>query len=150
MLAKAGFFYAGQADRVRCAFCGGTLRNWQHGDDPAAAHRNNFGLCPFIRGQDVRNVPLPPQPPPPQSARVSASGSNPSSSAVTPTEHRPCPPQGEDIGPEAVRAPVRLDPRHPDMQSVDSRLDSFAGWPEEAVHRPWSLVEAGFYYTGRY
>ena len=31
-LVKAGLFYCGPADRVKCAFCGGIMYNWVTGD----------------------------------------------------------------------------------------------------------------------
>ena len=61
-LARAGMFYTGQADRVECAFCGGYLRNWVQGDDPAVEHRRHFPDCSFNRHQkdvpDGRNANL--------------------------------------------------------------------------------------------
>ena len=48
-LAKAGLYYLGIADRVRCAFCSGILRNWQSGDEPMAEHRKFFPNCAFVR-----------------------------------------------------------------------------------------------------
>lgn len=140
VLAKAGFYYLGQTDRVRCAFCGGTLKNWQHGDDPLAEHRQHFGQCAFIQGKDVGNIPLVPAP-------VSASAisnSDPSAS----TAQGVCPPQDENVRPELHGAHLRLNPRHPDLQSVDSRLATFVDWPTEVVQRPNTLVEAGFFYIG--
>ena len=44
-LAKAGFFYTGQTDRVQCTFCRGCLRNWVQGDNPAEEHRRHFPDC---------------------------------------------------------------------------------------------------------
>ena len=140
VLAKAGFYYLGQTDRVRCAFCGGTLKNWQNGDDPFAEHRKHFGQCLFIQGQDVGNVPLPPPPP----SASSASRSGPSAL----TEQGGCLRKGGDAGPELSGMGWRLNPRHPDLQSLDSRLASFSQWPPEAVLHPSTLVDAGFFYTG--
>ena len=57
-LARAGLFYTGRADRTSCAFCRGVLHHWQPRDDPAAEHRRHFPDCPFVRQQDVGNVPL--------------------------------------------------------------------------------------------
>ena len=47
-LAKAGLYYLGIADRVKCAFCNGILRNWEPGDDPMAEHRKFFPNCAFL------------------------------------------------------------------------------------------------------
>ncbi|XP_067674319.1 E3 ubiquitin-protein ligase XIAP-like isoform X2 [Haliotis asinina] len=49
MLAKAGFFYAGFGDSVKCFFCDGGLRTWERGDDPWAEHARWFPRCPYVR-----------------------------------------------------------------------------------------------------
>ncbi|XP_067947103.1 baculoviral IAP repeat-containing protein 7-B-like [Watersipora subatra] len=54
--AKEGFYYTGMADRVRCAFCGGVLKNWSNGERPADLHKRFFSFCPFIQGKS-QNVP---------------------------------------------------------------------------------------------
>ena len=48
-LAKAGLFYLCRADRVKCAFCGGILRNWGPSEEPMRKHRQLFSRCPFVR-----------------------------------------------------------------------------------------------------
>lgn len=57
-LARAGLYYTGQADRACCAFCRGVLHHWQVRDDPDVEHRRHFPNCPFVRQQNVGNVPL--------------------------------------------------------------------------------------------
>jgi hypothetical protein len=56
VLARDGWFYTGQFDRVRCAFCRGVLRNWVAGDEPSAEHRRHFPDCPFVREANINNV----------------------------------------------------------------------------------------------
>jgi len=58
-LAKAGFYYMGVDDVVRCAFCLISLRSWEPGDVPLSEHSKHSPNCPFILQQDVGNVPLP-------------------------------------------------------------------------------------------
>ncbi|KAK3098075.1 hypothetical protein FSP39_015924 [Pinctada imbricata] len=48
-LAKAGFFYAGFGDNVKCFFCDGGLRNWEPGDDPWTEHARWFPKCNYVR-----------------------------------------------------------------------------------------------------
>ena len=57
-LAAAGFYYMGMADRTRCAFCWGILRNWEFNDIPMEEHRRHFKDCPFVRGREVGNLPI--------------------------------------------------------------------------------------------
>ena len=44
-LAKSGFFYLGNLDRVQCFSCGGVLRNWNFGDNVMNEHRRHFPQC---------------------------------------------------------------------------------------------------------
>ncbi|NXI89963.1 BIRC1 protein, partial [Psophia crepitans] len=41
-LAKAGFFYTGEGDRVQCFNCAGCLQNWEEGEDPMKKHAKWF------------------------------------------------------------------------------------------------------------
>ena len=55
-LARAGFFYTGESDRTRCAFCRGVLHSWRPADDADAEHRRHFPDCRLVRRLDVGNV----------------------------------------------------------------------------------------------
>ncbi|XP_061177609.1 uncharacterized protein LOC133186371 [Saccostrea echinata] len=48
-LSKAGYFYVGVSDYVRCFFCGGGLRNWERSDVPWEEHAKWFPRCAFLR-----------------------------------------------------------------------------------------------------
>jgi len=57
-LAKAGWYYLGQSDKVRCAFCGGVICDWLPGDTALEEHRFHYGRgCPFVQGVS-NNVPI--------------------------------------------------------------------------------------------
>uniref|UniRef100_A0A3Q3X926 Uncharacterized protein n=1 Tax=Mola mola TaxID=94237 RepID=A0A3Q3X926_MOLML len=49
-LAKAGFYYLGQGDRVACFSCGGQLSNWEPGDRAVSEHQRHYPNCRFVRG----------------------------------------------------------------------------------------------------
>lgn len=57
-LAKAGFYYLGQGDRVACFSCGGQLSNWKPGDRAVSEHQRHYPNCRFVRGDRADNVPL--------------------------------------------------------------------------------------------
>jgi len=47
-MAKAGLYYLGIQDRVRCLFCSKEFDYWQHGDDPLVEHKRQSPQCPFF------------------------------------------------------------------------------------------------------
>ncbi|XP_050392201.1 baculoviral IAP repeat-containing protein 7-A isoform X2 [Patella vulgata] len=47
-LAKAGFFYAGSGDGVKCFHCGGRLVTWERGEDPWQEHAKWFPKCLYL------------------------------------------------------------------------------------------------------
>lgn len=47
-MAKAGFYYLGKQDRVRCMFCSQEFDYWQRGDDPLVEHKRKAPQCPFF------------------------------------------------------------------------------------------------------
>ncbi|KAM8945752.1 baculoviral IAP repeat-containing protein 7 [Pelodytes ibericus] len=47
-LARAGFFYTGHRDNVKCFHCDGGLRNWERGDNPWQEHAKWFPRCEFL------------------------------------------------------------------------------------------------------
>ncbi|XP_059154674.1 uncharacterized protein LOC131940113 [Physella acuta] len=55
-LARAGFFYAGYADCVRCFQCGLGLRSWKKGDDIFVEHQRHRPQCPFLHIQAERRL----------------------------------------------------------------------------------------------
>jgi len=57
-LARAGFFYTGYDDRVRCAFCRREFYDWQPGDVPTDEHRRGVPSCPFVRQNFCSPAPL--------------------------------------------------------------------------------------------
>uniref|UniRef100_A0A8C5D922 Baculoviral IAP repeat-containing protein 2-like n=1 Tax=Gouania willdenowi TaxID=441366 RepID=A0A8C5D922_GOUWI len=70
-LAKAGFYYLGQGDRVACFSCGGQLNNWEPGDRAVSEHQRHYPNCRFVRGDRAENVAI-------SNTGASANVSNPS------------------------------------------------------------------------
>ena len=55
-LAKAGFYYIGPGDRVRCAFCKVNLHNWKEGDDVYEEHDKYAPACPFMAILEIEKM----------------------------------------------------------------------------------------------
>ncbi|XP_053389435.1 baculoviral IAP repeat-containing protein 7-A-like [Mercenaria mercenaria] len=49
--ARAGFYYKGSGDILKCYYCGGEVRNWEHRMDPWAEHARWYPRCHFLREQ---------------------------------------------------------------------------------------------------
>jgi len=47
-LAKAGLFFTGRSDRVKCWYCNGGLQNWDFTDSPIVEHTKWYPQCEFI------------------------------------------------------------------------------------------------------
>lgn len=57
-LARAGFIYLLDRDRVQCVFCKGILYDWKEQDVPILEHKYNFPRCNFLEGYDVGNIAI--------------------------------------------------------------------------------------------
>ncbi|XP_013394130.1 baculoviral IAP repeat-containing protein 7-like [Lingula anatina] len=57
-LAKAGLFYMGRGDEVRCYSCNVLIKDWEIRDNPFQKHSALSPNCLHILGQDENNVPI--------------------------------------------------------------------------------------------
>lgn len=48
-LARAGLFYTGLRDKVKCPFCLGAMYNWEDGDNPFIEHQKHYPECKFVK-----------------------------------------------------------------------------------------------------
>merc|ERR550517_2244542 len=48
-MAKAGFFYEGVSDQVKCFSCDGGLGSWEEGDSPEEEHAKWFPGCTYLQ-----------------------------------------------------------------------------------------------------
>nr|7NK0_D Chain D, Baculoviral IAP repeat-containing protein 3 [Homo sapiens]7NK0_E Chain E, Baculoviral IAP repeat-containing protein 3 [Homo sapiens] len=48
-LARAGFYYTGVNDKVKCFCCGLMLDNWKRGDSPTEKHKKLYPSCRFVQ-----------------------------------------------------------------------------------------------------
>lgn len=51
VLAKVGFSYTGESDRVRCETCKLEIDRWMPGMDPKEEHMTRSPQCPFVKDQ---------------------------------------------------------------------------------------------------
>jgi hypothetical protein len=137
-LAREGFFWIGQGDRTRCAFCDGSLGNWERGDPPVnQQHRRFFPYCKRARREPCPNVP--------------ASSNEETTSATARGDVGVV--RGEAVltacDPTTVAA-LTNQPRHERYRLGAERLATYRYWrlTDFEAPAPESLCEAGFYYVG--
>ncbi|NWH93382.1 BIR protein, partial [Aegithalos caudatus] len=155
-LARAGFYYTGVQDKVKCFSCGLTLDNWQPGDNAMEKHKQLYPSCSFVqRMLSVNNLGL-----------SSRSAFSPSvANSLSPSLHSTAlSPSLEQVGyfsgsfssfpqdPVTTRAVEDLpflSPKlhNPSMRTEDARLRTFHSWPLTFLS-PTDLAKAGLYYLG--
>uniref|UniRef100_UPI00398EA5E0 E3 ubiquitin-protein ligase XIAP-like isoform X1 n=1 Tax=Pristiophorus japonicus TaxID=55135 RepID=UPI00398EA5E0 len=152
-LARAGFFYTGFKDQVRCFSCGGVVENWQNGDSAVGKHRQLFPACLFINGSCV-NEQVPNAGHDIRKSERAAAGNH------RPSENGPCRHSNSDqqcrnqllsdpLRTKSIEDMSHLHPRHPSMCSEEARLKTFTTWPSYGIVTPRELAKAGLYYLCR-
>lgn len=53
-LARAGFYYLGTEDAVKCAYCSGIIAQWEANDVPKDEHKKFFPQCPKVLMDEVK------------------------------------------------------------------------------------------------
>ncbi|KAG9272542.1 E3 ubiquitin-protein ligase XIAP [Astyanax mexicanus] len=128
-LARAGFYFTGQSDQVRCFSCQKTVENWHQGDTPVERHREVSPSCKFLSCAHRRNL-------------IDDHYSESSSSNY-------------DEDAEAMEFRLRTGeivdespyPKVPHMKSEEARLMTFSNWPSSSPVQPSDLVQAGLFHV---
>nr|XP_020485299.1 E3 ubiquitin-protein ligase XIAP [Labrus bergylta] len=130
-LARAGFYFTGQADRVRCFSCQKTVENWCREDTPVERHKEVSPSCKFL---SCTHRPS-----------FGPSSDTSLNNGLTYNE------EAEDME-YRLRTGEVVDettyPMAPHMKSEEVRLQTYSSWPPTAPVRPRDLAEAGLYYLG--
>lgn len=159
-LARAGFYFTGNADRVQCFSCNQTVENWHSGDTPVQRHKevnifigyskNNLFCCFFCLIFDIVAICfLLVQVSPSCQFLVCCHPNSMKPNYITPLIYDEV---AEDMQYRVSTGEVvdeTLYPRIPHMKSEQARLDSFSSWPSNVLVRPRDLAQAGFYYLGQ-
>ncbi|XP_010892640.2 E3 ubiquitin-protein ligase XIAP isoform X2 [Esox lucius] len=130
-LARAGFYFTGQADRVCCFSCHKTVENWCGEDTPVERHAEVSPACKFLscthrsRVNYLQCAPLINEPPYDEEAEDMAFRLR----------------TGEVV--DETTYPIA-----PHMASEDSRFNTFGSWPTASPVQPRELAQAGLFYLG--
>ncbi|KAI5620628.1 E3 ubiquitin-protein ligase XIAP, partial [Silurus asotus] len=125
-LARAGFYFTGESDRVCCFSCHHTVENWHQGDIPEQRHLYVSPSCMFLKCVHHMNH-----------AGTASSGSIYDEEAED-MEFRL---RTGEVMDETVY------PKIPHMKSEDARLRTFHNWPSWSPVQPCDLAQAGFFYV---
>ncbi|NWS15994.1 XIAP ligase, partial [Pachyramphus minor] len=144
-LARAGFVYTGEGDKVKCFSCHATIEGWASGDSAVERHKQLSPNCKFITDSAFLEDDVDPVGQNYQHRTENGSSNSALLSAL------------DDPDVEAdyllrtrqvVDMSDTLYPRNPAMCSEETRLKSFHNWPLNDQLTPKELANAGFYYTG--
>ncbi|KAK2582335.1 hypothetical protein KPH14_004672 [Odynerus spinipes] len=157
ILATAGFYYTGEADKVRCFECQEEICQWEP-DVPAIDRIRHSQRCHFIKNISCGDVPM----------DISSNTMSTSRSST----HDVCGPYNRQCQRESIQNEHQLisslnlqfpsttklaslglerpkSPVHPDYISYDARLRTFDTWPKSMPQSKEQLANAGFFYTGK-
>ncbi|XP_071990298.1 baculoviral IAP repeat-containing protein 2 [Engystomops pustulosus] len=144
-LAKAGFYYLGTDDKVKCFKCGLMLDNWKRGDNAIEKHKKFYPSCSFI--QNVSSINL--------GASLFSAFSPPNQNHSASCEEETGFFSGSFASiPDVVssrsvedRSSMRDNESSSCMYTEEARLGTFTNWTLSFL-TPSELAKAGFYYVG--
>ncbi|XP_051933463.1 E3 ubiquitin-protein ligase XIAP [Hippocampus zosterae] len=128
-LARAGFYYTGHADRVRCFSCEMTVENWCRGDTPVERHKEVSPLCKFLSCTHRTDFH--------HSSQLTGSRYNEEAEDM---EYRLR--TGEVVDESTY-------PMIPHMRREEARRQTFSSWPSTVPVTARDLAQAGLYYLGQ-
>ncbi|XP_004385918.1 baculoviral IAP repeat-containing protein 2 [Trichechus manatus latirostris] len=148
-LARAGFYYTGVNDKVKCFCCGLMLDNWKQGDNPTEKHKKLYPSCSFIQNLvSVTSLG--------STSKNTSPMRNSFAHSLSPTlEHSGsfsgsyCNLSPNPVNSRAVEdiSPLRTNPYSYAMSTEEARFLTYQMWPLTFLS-PSDLARAGFYYIG--
>ena len=139
-LARAGFVYTGEDDKVFCTSCNIKLASWEANDKPFEEHKSNSGTCPFVCGV----------------LKVCQESNRECDDVLCCDEVECCAQSSRCTQADAIPRNIPFGDDLVGVQSMDDmdlnhegqRRATFKGWPLEnpSVDK---LLDAGFCYTGQ-
>uniref|UniRef100_A0A2K6G4S2 RING-type E3 ubiquitin transferase n=1 Tax=Propithecus coquereli TaxID=379532 RepID=A0A2K6G4S2_PROCO len=147
-LARAGFYYTGVNDKVKCFCCGLMLDNWKQGDNPIEKHKQLYPSCSFIQNLVSSSVE--------STSKNTSPMRNSFAHSLSPTMEHSGSFSGSysnlssnPLNSRAVEdfSPLRTNPYSYAMSTEEARFLTYHMWPLTFLS-PSELARAGFYYIG--
>jgi len=179
-LAQNGFYYHGNGEEAKCAFCGVVNDTWAEGETVNEIHARLSRACPFVSGQDTANVPIHAEESLNQQSTTPSlrtRNSNNSDRSSIDNNHltasdrsktaneSDAPQQAQRHGgrntshdsdttsttsPSGERCYVTDKTKYPQYSSRETRLESFTSWSYSHIVQPQDLSDAGLFFVGKY
>ncbi|XP_068813875.1 E3 ubiquitin-protein ligase XIAP isoform X2 [Struthio camelus] len=145
-LARAGFVYTGEGDKVKCFSCHATIEGWEYGDSAFEKHKNLSPNCKFITESTFLENNIHPIVQNCQGRTENCSSDSTISYALDDSSNV----EADYLlrTRQVVDMSDTLYPKNPAMCSEEARLKSFHNWPLYGLLTPKELANAGLYYTG--
>ncbi|NWX18272.1 XIAP ligase, partial [Aegotheles bennettii] len=144
-LARAGFVYTGEGDKVKCFSCHVTIEGWAPGDSAAESHKKLSPNCKFItESAFLENSTYPLD----QNYQHRTENGSSHSTLLCALDD-PSDLEADYLlrTGQVVDMSDTLFPINPAMCGEEARLRSFHNWPVNSHLTPKELAHAGFYYT---
>ncbi|NXN91272.1 XIAP ligase, partial [Rhinopomastus cyanomelas] len=140
-LARAGFVYTGEGDKVKCFSCHTTVERWEPGDSAVERHKNLSPNCKFITESTCLESNIHP---------VAQNCQHRTENGSSSTLDDPSDVEADFLlrTRRVVDMSDNLYPHNPAMCSEWARFTSFHNWPFCDHLTPSELASAGFYYIG--
>ncbi|KAM8953456.1 E3 ubiquitin-protein ligase XIAP isoform 4-T4 [Pelodytes ibericus] len=146
-LARAGFYYTGTEDRVKCFSCQAIVEGWEHGETAIGKHRKISPNCKFINlTSDCIQTQIP---------IIQNSVAHPEENwlpnAAHAFNHISNSPLYTDFLLRTGRVVDESQAKYPrciTMCDEEARLKTFQNWPSYVRQSPKELASAGLFYTG--
>uniref|UniRef100_A0A8C5UNI2 Baculoviral IAP repeat containing 2 n=1 Tax=Microcebus murinus TaxID=30608 RepID=A0A8C5UNI2_MICMU len=147
-LARAGFYYTGVNDKVKCFCCGLMLDNWKQGDNPIEKHKQLYPSCSFIQNLVSSSMG--------STSKNTSPMRNSFAQSLSPTLEHSGSFSGSysNLSPNPLNfravedfSPLRTNPYSYAMSTEEARFLTYHTWPLTFLS-PSDLARAGFYYIG--
>lgn len=125
ILAKVGFYYLQEDDKVKCNFCRIIIKRWENGDNPIEEHIKWSPSCPLMRRRDTENIP------------IDADELN----AILP-------PRSSDVCGHNPQENANEQIKYPEYRYEINRVHSFKEWPQALSPTRDDFNDTGLFYTG--
>lgn len=150
-LAKAGFYFIGPNDQVRCFSCKRLHSGWRFDDKPIVIHKNLSPQCRFLQEAESGNVPIHTETSERNTPIEDSTFGHRNDTRAADLNEDGYYGNATDCFPGDTtenQEPLEEECKHPQYKERAVRLSSYSNWRYKDIQDPQNLVEAGFFFAG--